>query len=338
MKKQSISRFVLFGLVLGMAAFCTAAEEQSRSRRRRGIYGDWVVKMQFNERTFESIINFSRDSEGNRTASWISPWGIMELKDVKIEDGNISFKQERKNREGETVTSTFTGTIAEGKLSGTLKSERGETKIEGQPSPRTPRAVGTWEITFKVGEREMTTSLVITADKEGKLNIDWKSERVKHAISDVKYERGTLSFSSTSTMGERTWKSTFEGRLRRDTLEGVLKSERGEMPIAGKMVTNPLMGTWMLEIASERGARKQRLRVNRDMSGLYGTLPIKKIELKENKVTFPIVMEFGDRKFELSFKGELKEEKLTGEITSSMGTQKVTGTKVVRRFVRRRRD
>ena len=53
-------------------------------------------------------------------------------------------------------------------------------------------------------------------------------------------------------------------------------------------------------------------------------------------MSFKIVWEFGERKFEMDFKGAVEESKLTGELTSSRGSQKVTGTKVVRRFGRRK--
>jgi hypothetical protein len=46
-------------------------------------------------------------------------------------------------------------------------------------------------------------------------------------------------------------------------------------------------------------------------------------------------MEFGERKFEMSFEGKLEESKLTGELTTSRGSQKVTGAKIIRRPRRR---
>ena len=67
------------------------------------------------------------------------------------------------------------------------------------------------------------------------------------------------------------------------------------------------------------------------MSGMYGATPIEKINLEDSQVSFKIVLEFGDRKFEMDFAGKLEDSKLTGELTTSRGTQKVTGTKVVRR-------
>jgi len=87
---------------------------------------------------------------------------------------------------------------------------------------------------------------------------------------------------------------------------------------------------------SWRGQIKQRLVVHPDMSGLYGTVPIKKVNLEDGRVDFMMVMEFGDQTFEMNFDGKLAESKLTGEMTTSQGTQKIKGTKVIRPSRRRR--
>jgi len=118
------------------------------------------------------------------------------------------------------------------------------------------------------------------------------------------------------------------------SLEGVFKSDRGEAPTEGRRVGTSLIGTWNLDIESERGARKQRLRVNGDMSALYGSTLIKKINLDGDKVSFKYVLQFGDQEYEVSFEGNIAESKLTGEVKTSRGTSKVTGT---RRTFRRRR-
>lgn len=306
----------------------------SSGPRRGGFYGDWLVKMTFGERQMESILSFSRDSEGNRTGQWISFWGMNEMKDVKFEENQLSFVQVFRFGENES-TSTFKGTIEEGKLSGTISSDRGETKLEGKRSPRTSRAIGSWEMKYKIGEREITGTLVIKADKERNLSAEWQSQRGENVITDLKYERGSLSFKRTSKYGDRQRESTFEGNIRGDTLTGAFKSERGEIKAEGKLKNASLIGNWNLDIESEQGTRKQRLTVNSDMSGLYGSSPIKKVNFEEDKVSFKIVLEFGERKFEISFKGKLAESKLTGELTTSRGTRKVKGTKVVRTFRRR---
>ncbi|MFC1738494.1 hypothetical protein ACFL1G_05530, partial [Planctomycetota bacterium] len=199
-----------------------------------------------------------------------------------------------------------------------------------------PRAVGNWEMKLKMGEREVTSTLVIKADKEGNLTAQWQGGRSTSEITDLQYERGNLAFKRKSTYQDQQRESTFEGTIRRDILTGVLKSERGDIPAEGKLIGAPLIGNWDLEITSERGPRKQRLKVNPDMSGMYGAVPIKEVNLEDDKVSFNIVLEFGERKFEMSFEGQLEESKLTGELTTSRGSQKVTGAKVIR--TSRRRD
>ncbi len=119
----------------------------------------------------------------------------------------------------------------------------------------------------------------------------------------------------------------FEGTIGYTSLEGVFKSDRGEAAVEGTRVGASLIGTWNLDIESERGARKQRLRVNADMSALYGPTLIKKINLDGDKVSFKYVLQFGDQEYETSFEGKIAESRLTGELKTSRGTSKVTGTR-----------
>jgi hypothetical protein len=307
--------------------------QQSRSRRG-GLYGDWQITMKFGERQMESILSFSRSQEGKYVGQWISFRGMNELKDVTFEDNKLSFSQVIRYR-GEERTSKFTGTVEQGKLSGLLISDRGETEIRGKRVPRTPRGVGSWEMKINASEREFMGTLTITADKEGNLSGSWKSSRGESKISDLKYEDRKLTFKRVIQREDRQWEMAFEGTVGYTSLEGVFKSDRGEAPTEGRRVGASLIGTWDLDIESERGARKQRLRVNPDMSALYGSTPIKKINLDGNKVSFKYVLEFGDRKYEMSFEGKIVESKLTGEVKTSRDTSKVTGT---RRAFRRSRS
>jgi len=323
-------------LVLAVSSVQGAARSSSSGRSRFGLYGDWDVKIKFGEREMNSILAFSRDREGNLTGQSISFRGVSELKDVKFEEGNLSFTQTYRFGENE-FTSKFAGKIEEGKLTGTQTSDRGESAVTGKRSLRIPRAAGSWDMKFKSGEREYTSTLVIKADKEGKLTAEMKSERVEHTISDVLYERGNLTFKRKTKMDDRDWESTFEGSIDRqtDTLTGVAKSDRGETTAEGKRIGTALIGTWNLDVVSERGTRKQRLRVNGDLSALYGAMPIKKVNFEGDKVSFKMVREFGDQKYEMNFAGKIAESKLTGELKTTRGTSKITGKKVVRTFGRR---
>lgn len=332
MRDQRLLKVVALGAVLVLS---TQVWAQPAGGGRGGLYGDWLVKSEFNGRTMETVLSFSRDQDGNQTGQWIGFMGVSDLKDLKFEDGQISFTREMQGRDGETMTSTFKGRIADGKLTGTVSGGRGDYALEGQRIPRTPRAVGTWEMTLKMQEREIPVTLTITADKEGQLAAQWKSQRGEMKVSGVQLERNTLTMALKSDNPDRPWEANFEGQLQQDGLSGALKSERGEIPVEGKRLGNALIGTWNLEATSERGTRKQRLVVHPDLSALYGTMPVKKVTLDGDKVSFKITMTFGDRDFEMDFAGKIQDGKLSGEMTTGMGSQKITGTKVVRTFRRR---
>ncbi len=336
MKRQTFFKAVLYCTLMVMVMLSVQVRAQSSSSRGRGLYGDWQVKVDYDGRQFESILSFSRDREGNQTGNWISFMGLSELKDIKYEEGKISFSRESRNRDGESTTSNFKGTIEDGKISGTWSSSRGDYNLEGKRAPRIPRAVGNWDLNYKVGDRDITSKLVVKVNKEGNLTGQWQSRRGESKVTDLQYERGKLTFKRTSTYQDRKREYTFEGTVRGDTLSGVMKSERGEITVEGKLVGGSLIGTWNLEVASER-VRKQRLRVNSDMSGLYGTIPIKKINMEDGNVDFLTVLEYGGQSYEIRFEGKIEDTKLTGEITTARGSQKIKGTKVVRTFGRRSR-
>jgi len=326
MERRAILKVVLVGLLVMSFVLPVQVSAQSRSGRGRGLYGDWQIKMKFGEQEFESILAFSRNREGQYAGQWISFFGMNELKDVKFEENKLSFTLVTRYG-GEERTSKFTGAIEQGELSGLLVSDRGETEIKGKRAPRTPRGVGGWEMKIKVGERERTGTLTITADKEGNLSGTWKSSRGESKVSDLKYEDRKLTFKRVIEREGNRMEMTFEGTLGYTSLEGVFKSDRGEAAATGTRVGASIIGTWNLDIESEQGPRKQRLRVNPDMSALYGSTLIKKITLDGDKVSFKYVLKFGDREYETSFEGKIAESKLSGELKTSRGTSKVTGTR-----------
>ena len=148
MKRHTSLKIALFvSLMLPVMFSGPASAQQSR---RGGLYGDWNVKAEFNGRQMESILSFSRDQEGNLTGQWISFGGISELKDLTYEDGQLSFARVSRSRDGQSSTSTFKGTLADGKLSGTVSSDRGEYPLTGERAPRMPRAAGTWDMKLKM--------------------------------------------------------------------------------------------------------------------------------------------------------------------------------------------
>ena len=293
MERRAIVKVVLVGLLLVSFVLPVQVSAQNRTRGR-GLYGDWQIKMKFGERELESILAFSRNQEGY-TGQWISFWGMNDLQDVKFEDNKLSFTQVMRFG-GQERTSKFTGTIEQGELAGVLVGDERETEIKGKRAPRTPRAVGSWDMTIKAGEREFKGTLAITADEEGNLSGTWKSQRGEGKVQDVKYQYQDrkLTFKRVIERDSGPMEITFAGTLGYTSLEGTFSSERGEAPSTGTRVGAAAIGTWNLDIEGEQRSYKQRLRVNADMSGLYGSTAIKKVNLDGDKVSFKYVVTFND--------------------------------------------
>jgi len=321
MKMQvSLSRVVFFVSVV-LSVFPGPV---SAGKAKKGITGDWQIEIDSDGRQRSSVLSLSEDDDGKLKGELINLWGLRELRDIKHEGNELSFVQVYQFRDQENTTN-FTGSIRRGKLSGTFSSDRGDFEAEGVRIRRVPIIAGEWQTTLKMGDQEFTANLVVKADKERKLTADWESQWGEHEITNVNFKAGKLTFDRKSKIQDRQWDSSFEGRIKGHTLTGVIKSNRGDITVEGKRVGAAVVGLWELDITSDSGSRKQLLRINPDLSAMYGPITIKKVDLDNDQVAFSTTLDFGERKYDISFAGQVKSKKLTGELTTSRGTRKVTG-------------
>ena len=334
MKEKPIQSIInTLAVILLLGAITTTSHAQGQ--RRGGVYGYWNISMEIGERTMQSILNFSRNQNGEMNGQWISFFGSTPLSDVSLEDNKLQFTMTRRGRNGET-TSKFTGSLAEGKLSGALSSEQGESKVTGERAPRVSRAAGDWAMAIKAGEREYKGTLSIQSGSEGELSGEWTSERGTSKVTDVTYSRGELGFKRLIKTEDNSWEMIFTGNIRGNAITGTAKSERGEAEVTGERVGGAAIGTWDLALESDGNTRSHRLRVNPDMSALYGSTAIEKVKLEGKNLSFTSTLKFGDREFSSEFKGKIDGDALTGEVTSGQGTRKVTGKKQAPTFRRNR--
>jgi precorrin-6B methylase 2 len=310
--------------ILAFTVLLTLSALVSAGSAKKTITGDWQVKIDFDGRQIPSILSFSSNKEVQLTGSWISFWGLSELKDINYEDGQLSFTQVYRFRENESEAK-FTGTIKRRKLTGILSGDRGKSTVEGTHLRPMSRAAGNWDMKIKVGERQYSATLIVKQGQDGKLTADWQSQWGEHKISDVEFKKNKLNFKRTSKVQDRQWESTFEGTVKRNTLSGKFTSDRGEVEAEGIHFGAALIGKWNLEITSDRGTRTQVLQINPDLSGLYGPIAIQKINLEDSQVGFKTILDYNERKSEISFAGTLQNNRLSGELTTSRGTRQVQG-------------
>lgn len=323
MIQSVMSRFVsLFILTLLLASL---GQVWAGSARRGGV-GDWQLQIDIDNQKIPAVLSLSRDNGDTLKGEWLSFWGITPLREIKHDAGKLSFAMTVRLDEGDTDT-TFSGSIQQGELSGVFSNDLGEYPTRGKRIRRIPMVAGTWNSTLKMGDREFTTDLMIKVDDQGKLSADWKSQYGEHEITNVQFRQRKLTFDRKSKFQDRQWESSFEGTLKGHTLSGKIKSDRGDIELEGNRVGAAAIGQWELDVQSDSRTRKELLRVFPDLSGRYGAISIEKVHLDGKGLTFKTSLTVGYETVDISFTGQLEGRKLTGEITSQMGTAKVIGEK-----------
>ena len=317
--QKTISRILILVclMLLAQTSLVWAAED---------ITGQWEMTMNFGGRESFAMLTISKNADD----SLAGKWGSDDLSNVKFQDGKLTFV--RTIRFGDQEFSMdYAGTLKDGKITGTMSSDQGEFDVNGvRFKPMCP-ALGTWDISFNIGDRDITGQLAVSEKSDGTLDGKWISERGNTMISNVKFKDGKLTFNRKSTFGDNTYESDFEGTIAGHNLAGVFKSQRGEMSAKGTRLGAALVGRWDLTSVSDFGTRQGIMRINGDMTGRYeffgGEIPMKDLKFEGNQVTFALEMGWGDQTFTLDFKGTLDGKTLKGQMTSDRGTSEITGKK-----------
>ena len=290
------------------------------------ITGQWELTVKFGGRDSFATLSISKQTDGSFTGKW----GSGDLSNVKFQDGKLTFVRTIQFGDQEFIMD-YAGTLKDGKITGTISSDRGEFATNGARFKPKLAALGTWDISFNIGDRDITGQLAVSEESGGMLEGKWISERGNTVVSNVKFKDGKLTFNHKSTFGDNTYESDFEGTIAGHNLTGVFKNQQGEMPAKGTRIGAALIGKWDLTTVSEFGTNKSMMRVNGDMTGRYeifgGDIPMKNLKLEGDQVTFALEMGWGDQTVLLDFKGKLDGKNLIGQIAWDSGTGEVSGRK-----------
>ncbi len=309
-------------LVFGAPLLFAAADD---------ITGAWEMTMDFGGRPSFAQVSIARGADGGLTGKW----GGNDLLDVKFADSKLTFVRVIR-MPGQDQPMEFKlryqGTLKDGKIEGKLISDQGEFAANGARIKPRPAILGQWDLAYTIQDRDMKAVLTVTQKPDGSMDAKWTSSFGENVISNVKFADGKLTFTRKTKINDMEFESDFEGTAAGDKLTGKMKSQMGEIDVAGERVGGALIGKWALTTETEQGTFTQNLTIFPDMTARYqffdGEIPVKDLKLENNVVTFVIEMGFGDQVFELKFKGTLAGKELNGEFTSSQGTSKATGKKL----------
>ena len=107
--------------------------------------------------------------------------------------------------------------------------------------------VGTWNLKYRVGNRDIDAKLSISKNDDGSFDGQWTSKPGSSEISDLKFESGKLTFVRKLRLNERDIRVTFAGKIQGNRVTGTLSSQLGNFAVSGTRV-------------QPRAARKQETR------------------------------------------------------------------------------
>lgn len=201
--------------------------EGKRLRRMPMAAGTWQVKFNVGDREVSSTLTIKADENNNLSAEWQSQWGEHEITDVTFKKGKLTFKRTSKIQDRQWE-SDFEGTIKGHKLTGTLKSERGDIALEGRRDGAA--LIGKWDLELTSDRGTRKQILQVNPDLSGLYG--------PGPISKIELEGNQVSFRMVRTFGGQESETTFKCTLDGKKLTGERTSPRGTQTVTGnKRVT-----------------------------------------------------------------------------------------------------
>ena len=330
-------RAALFAVALPSFLSAQSDEPTAAPALKVELGGDWSVRLETDRGPRTALLSFSKLRSGTYAGTWIDRRGVSQLSDVALDGSRLTFTRQRRGRDGRSTEWRFAGSIAADRVSGTLSADGQTRPLEGRRIAPLPDIVGDWAMSYgrDADSRDrVSLALAVRVDTKGELTARWRTAKGDEPVTKLELrDDGKLVVESVRY-------GNYKGALKnRNLLDGIVTAERGDISVAALRMGTPIIGTWNLEVTSERGPRTQRLKVLPDMSGWFGALRIDNVRLEndvptrvdqnaKHGVTFRTTLKRGELTHEVRFSGEVSGDKLKGEITTPGGRARITGSRV----------
>jgi len=201
----------------------------TRRRPEPPAVGQWDLSYRFGDRDMAAKLTVSQKPDGVLEAKWTSQFGESAIANVKCQGTRLSFTRKIKFNDNEFET-TFEGTVAGDKLTGTNKSERGDVAVTGR---RVGAAlIGKWELTTESDRGPRTSTLIVRGDLSGR----YETFGSEIPVKDLKLDGNQVSFKVTMGFGDQTREMEFKGTLNGQALQGQLITQNGAREVTGKKI------------------------------------------------------------------------------------------------------
>jgi hypothetical protein len=193
------------------------------------VLGQWELKYQVGGQDVAAKLILSQNAKGAVDANWISDMAKSVVSNVKVEGDKVTLSRKTAMQDN-TFESTFEGTVKDGKLTGTMKSQMGDAPVTGT---RIGTAlIGDWEITQTTDQGTRTSALTIDPDLSGRM----ESFMGESPLKDLKIEGNQVTFKTERVRQDQTRVTQYKFTLDGKTLKGQSTSDRGTNELTGKKV------------------------------------------------------------------------------------------------------
>ena len=190
--------------------------------------GQWDLSYRYGDQDMTAKLIVSQKADGTLDAKWTTQRGDSAISNVKFANGKLSFTRKVKFNDNEFET-TFEGTVAGDKLTGTNKSQRGEIPVTGQRFGAA--LIGKWELTSTSDRGPRTNLLTIRGDLSGRYETFGEVP-----VKDLKLEGNQVSFKVMTGFGDQAREAEFKGTLDGQSLKGQIGTQNGAREITGKKI------------------------------------------------------------------------------------------------------
>ncbi len=206
-----------------------------------------------------------------------------------------------------------------------------------------PSGVWKWQRDGNNGTVHLSVKLKMEEDKlTGTFQSKWPEGTAFPGANDpVPIEEGKIdgdkvSFQVTRKFNENEFVVKFNGKIEGDSITGKQEMNFGnggqefDWNPKRSLALDSFVGKWKISFEGPNGDQiesKFDLTVEDDKakgvyhSGFFGEAELKEVELKDDKLHFKVVFKSEQGEFPISYTASLKEDKLTGTITTSLGDQ-----------------
>lgn len=321
------------------------------------VVGTWDVELDIQGNKVPSKLMIV-EKDGALGGTWSGSRGEAELKDVKYEEGKLTFSRSV-NFQGQEFDMTFNGKVEGDKISGEFDTQMGPLAMTGtrggaeaaggEGAEEMPTGEvnlpGSWHMVVEVQDGSTSEGDLVVKEEGGKLTATWTTDLGTANFPEVKLDGNKVAFAADVDFGGTMVPLKFDGITGGDKIKGTVSlsfdGQEMAMPVTGtrgegaavEMLTGPvnLPGKWEVEATLPDGNTSMADFVIEEKEGkLVGKLMteigeavIDGIVVEGNKISYKGAIDMGGVEAPIEFIGSTGGDKMVGDFKLSMEGQEM---------------